>query len=74
MNDVPCIAFDSENYEIKEDFFEDVAEMLKILAFNGYVCSFNYDDCGIYALRFDYQDSSLSQFDLRWVKKEVEDG
>lgn len=73
MNGVPCITFDSENYETKEDLFEDVARILKILADNGYVCSFVYEDCGIYALRFDYHDYAISRFDLRWVKEEVEE-
>lgn len=73
MNGVPCITFDSENYESKDELFQTVATMMRILTDNGYVCSFVYEDCGIYALRFDYQDPEISQFDLRWVKEEVED-
>lgn len=72
MNDVPCITFDSTNYESNDQLFQDVATMMRILTENEYVCSFNYEDCGIYALRFDYRDSEISQFNLRWVKEEVE--
>lgn len=74
MNDVPYITFDSENYESKDELFQAVATMLRILTDNNYICSFEYEDCGIYVLRFDYQDSDISQFELRWVKEEVEDG
>lgn len=70
MNDVPCIAFNSKNYESKDEFFQDIATMLKILTTNNYVCSFEFEDCGIYVLRFDHEDYDVAEFELKWVKTE----
>lgn len=71
MNEVPHIIFDTANYESENEMFKAVATTLRILTENNYICSFEFEDCGIYVLRFDFKDQALSQFELRWV---AEDG
>lgn len=64
------ITFNAANYKNEEDAFQDVATVLRILTKNNYICSFEYEDCGIYVLQFDYQDDVLCKFKLCWVPEE----
>lgn len=71
MNRPRYITFDISNYEDHCDMFADVAAMFRIMVANGYVCSFRYDDCGIYVLEYDYNDEQIAEFEL-WHKVDEE--
>ena len=64
------ITISEENYPTKEEFFKAIAHILSILADNGYICVFRVDDCGIYVIEYDYEDSDLREFTPVWLKNE----
>lgn len=64
------ITISEEKYPTKEEFLEAVAHILKILTDNDYVCVFRYEDCGIYTIEYDYEDSDLSELTPVWLNNE----
>ena len=81
------ITFDIENYDGNEtEMFADIGGVLKILAKNGYVCTFTCDEPSfqIYVVDFDYEDEELCNMKPYWLtpeqyekaveEKEEEDG
>ena len=65
------ISFDLENYDGDEDeLFKDVAKTLQILTKNREICTFEYEDCGIYILMHNYSDVSFGDSRPYWLNSE----
>ena len=68
---VDGITFDLENYkydeEPEEELFKDVAQTLRILSKNNQICSFFYEDCGIYVMQHDNSDEEICENVLVWL-------
>lgn len=54
QKDVNRITFIKENYPSEDDMFKDVAKVLQILTRNNEICTFEYEDAGIYLLQHNY--------------------
>ena len=71
MNSYPMsITISEDNYRTKEDLFEAITHILTILADNGYICIFRLEDCGIYVIEYDYEDSDLREFTPVWLNND----
>ena len=65
------ISFDLENYNNDEDaLFADVAKTLQILTRNGEICTFEYEDCGIYILQHNYESMEFGDKYPHWLNLE----
>lgn len=64
------ITISEDNYRTKEDLFKAITNILTILADNGYICIFKLEDCGIYVIEYDYEDSDLRELTPVWLKNE----
>ena len=67
------ISFDLNNYDSKEEMFSDISSLLDILTKNNYECSFNYEDCGIYILQFDFDNEEYGCSRVYWLNPEQEE-
>ncbi len=70
MSDVHCITFNPAFYDLKEDLFKDVNTIMRVLADNGYICSFEFKDNEMYVLGFDRNNNCCDEYELKWVKTE----
>lgn len=68
MSDVRHICFDEQKYDSEAQMFKDVFKVLQILIRNEYKCSIEFEDCGIYTLRFDDKDEDIAEYRLTWKK------
>ena len=65
------IVFDIDHYGGNEkELFKDVAETLRILVKNNEICTFEYEDCGIYVLKHNYADISIVDSYPYWINPE----
>lgn len=67
------IAFDIKNYDGNEtEMFADIVKVLKIMAKNGYVCTFTCDEPAfqIYVIEYDYADVELACVKPYWLTPE----
>ena len=68
------ISFDLEYYDGDEEaLFKDVARILRILTKNDEVCTFEYEDCGIYLLQHNYARRELEDTYPYWLTPEEQD-
>ena len=64
------ITISEENYQTKEEFFKAIGNILEILTDNGYVCVFKLEDCGIYVIEYEYEDSDLRELTPVWLNND----
>ena len=68
------ISFDLENYDgNEEELFKDVARTIRILTKNDEVCTFEYEDCGIYLLQHNYACREFEDTYPYWLTSEEQD-
>lgn len=67
QKDVNRITFNKENYSSEDDMFKDVAKVLQILTRNNEICTFEYEDCGIYLLQHNYSEQEFGDLYPYWV-------
>jgi len=69
-NEANRITFILDNYSSEEEMFNDVANTLRILTKNDEICTFEYEDCGVYVLQHNYADISFGTSYPLWVTSE----
>lgn len=68
------ILFNIENYDNDEEvMFKDIAKILQILVKNNEICTFEYDDCGIYALQHNYSNRGFGDVYPYWLNPEEQE-
>lgn len=68
-----AIAFDRNKYKSAEDFQKDVGVMMDTLTKQGYMCSFRYEDVGIFMLEFDHDNPEFGSPMIYWLDCEQAD-
>ena len=61
------ITFNQENYESEDEMFKDIAKVLQILSKNDEICTFEYEDAGIYFLQHNYQEQEFGDLYPYWM-------
>lgn len=54
QKDVNRITFNIDRYDSEDEMFKDIAKILQILTKNDEICTFEYEDAGIYLLQHNY--------------------
>ena len=67
QKDVNRITFNVERYDSEDDMFKDVAKVLQILTKNDEICTFEYEDVGIYILQPNYQNEEFGDLYPYWM-------
>ena len=67
QKDVNRITFNVERYDSEDDMFKDVARVLQILTKNDEICTFEYEDVGIYILQHNYQNEEFGDLYPYWM-------
>lgn len=65
--DVNRITFSVERYKSEDEMFQDVAKMLQILTKNDEICTFEYEDVGVYILQHNYQNQDFGDLYPYWM-------
>lgn len=70
QKDVNRITFNIERYESEDEMFKDIAKVLQILTKNNEICTFEYEDAGIYLLQHNYSEQEFGDLYPYWVVPE----
>ena len=67
QKDVNRITFNIDRYDSEDEMFKDIAKILQILTKNDEICTFEYEDAGIYLLQHNYQEQEYGDLYPYWV-------
>lgn len=73
VNSDNAIVFDSTGFKTREDFQLEIGKTLDILTKQNYMCSFRYEDVGIYVLEFDHADPKFGGPMIYWLDSDQVD-
>jgi hypothetical protein len=67
QENVNRITFNVERYRSEDEMFQDVAKTLQILTKNDEICTFEYEDVGIYILHHNYANQDFGDLYPYWM-------